>query len=408
MKHNVSLRWLEALLFTSAVALATATAHAAPSVPCADPSGRSKVIYVAGSSAAKPFLGVVAQLLAQDMTPYKIVYQAQGSCTGVSAIFTNDKTKRVMADNPSNYAVFFNSDGVTTTECNLDTDGNEVDVGVSDVFASTCGATAPAGVDVENYEGAIQPMTFVVPSASTQRSISAEAAYMVLGLGGNKGFATPWTDSTNYFVRNATSGTQQMLARAIGVPAEKWWGVDQGSSGNVKDKLKLLLDSSTAEKSIGILSTDIADDERSNLRILAFQAKGQSCGYLPDSTPFSKDKNNVRDGHYPIWGPLHFYTQVTNKTPNAAAGALVSRFAAERLEQPLLDAIIKKHLVPRCAMKVKRTEEMGPLSSYTTDSRCGCYFDSVANGATTCKACKGSGDCPKAQPACNYGYCEAP
>jgi hypothetical protein len=199
-----------------------------------------------------------------------------------------------------------------------------------------------------------------------------------------------------------------MTGLAVGVPASKWWGVDRGSSGAVRDNMKVLLEAATAEKAIGIISADIADDERSNLRVLAFQGKGQSCGYWPDSTPFSEDKANVRDGHYQIWGPVHFYTQVTNKLPSAAAGALVSRFAAERLEQPLIDAVIKKHLVPRCAMKVKRTTEMGPLSPYTTDSRCGCYFDSIANGATSCKACQGPGDCPTDAPACNYGFCETP
>jgi ABC-type phosphate transport system substrate-binding protein len=414
MKHNLYLRWMGALLSVSAVALSAADAHADPSMTCYDAVARPKVIYVAGSSAAKPFLGVVAQLLAKEATPYTVVYQSQGSCTGVNAIYSGDPSQRLMKDipavsgKPSNYAIVFNADGVTSTECSLDPMGNPVDVGISDVFASTCGAVAPVGVEIADYEGPIQPMTFVVPSASTQKSISAEAAYMIFGLGGNNGVAAPWTDPSLYFVRNVSSGTQQMIGRAIGVPAEKWWGGDRGSSNAVRDNMKVLLEAATAEKSIGILSSDIADEERSNLRVLAFQGKGQSCGYWPDATPFAQDKLNVRDGHYPIWGPVHFYTQVKNKLPSEAAGALVSRFAAERLEQVLIDTIIQKHLVPRCAMKVKRTEEMGPLTPYTTDSRCGCYFDYVANGATTCKACKGPGDCPKAQPACNYGYCEAP
>ncbi len=230
---------------------------------------------------------------------------------------------------------------------------------------------------------------------------------MLFGLGGNKGVAAPWTDPSLYFVRNAGSGTQQMIARAIGVPAEKWWGLDRGASSTVRDNMKVLLEAATADRAIGILSSDIVDDERSNLHVLAFQAKGQSCGYLPDSSQLAKDKANVRDGHYPIWGPVHFYTRTMNKLPSPQAGALVTRFAAQRLEQPLLDAIIDKHLVPQCAMKVKRTEEMGPLSPFSTDASCGCYFDKKANGATSCKPCAGPGDCPSAQPACNYGYCEA-
>ncbi len=394
-----------------ALALVSTVAHAqtnTPTVNCAGPN----TIYVAGSSAIRPFLGVVASLLAKESPAWRIVYQSQGSCTGVKAIYSTDPSQQIIKDIPAsgskaaNYAILFNADG-SAQECFLAPEGNVVDVGVSDVYASTCDMTAPANVQIADYEGPIQPMTFVVPAASSQRSISAEAAYMVFGTGGNKGAAAPWTDPNLYFVRNASSGTQQMLARAIGVPADKWWGVDRGGSDGVRRNMKVLLDASTAEKAIGIISTDIADEERSNLRILAFQASGQSCGFLPDSTPFAKDKQNVRDGHYPIWGPVHFYTRTENGLPSPAAAVLVSRFAAARLEKELLDVIIQKHLVPKCAMKVKRTSEMGSLSSYSTDSRCGCYFDLVANGASSCKPCNGPADCPSSTPACNYGYCEA-
>jgi ABC-type phosphate transport system substrate-binding protein len=391
-------------------ALAVPAAHAqtnTPTISC--PS--TQVVYVAGSSAVRSFLTVVAPLLAQDTPAYSIVYQSQGSCTGVTAIFSTDPTKRVMKDIPAagtraaNYAILLKADG-SAQECSLPPEGVLVDIGVSDVFASTCGVEAPAGVQTADYEGPIQPMTFVVPVNSTQKSISAEAAYMAFGMGGNAGKATPWLDASLFFVRNASSGTQQMIARAISVPADKWWGVDRGGSDGVRKNMKLLLDASSSEKAIGILSTDVADEERSNLRILAFQARGQKCGFLPDSTPFAKDKANVRDGHYPIWGPVHFYTRVENGLPTAAAGALVSRFAAPQLEQPLLEAIINKHLVPKCAMKVKRTAEMGPLSPVTSGLRCGCFFDKVANGASSCTPCGGPGDCPSSAPSCNYGYCE--
>jgi hypothetical protein len=251
-------------------------------------------------------------------------------------------------------------------------------------------------------------MTFVVPAVSTQRSISAEAAYMIFGTGGNKGAAAPWTDPTYYFVRNASSGTQQMISRAIGVPAEKWWGKDRGGSGAVRDGLKLLLDPNIGEKGIGILATDVADDVRGDLRILAFQATGQHCGYVPDSTPFLFDKQNVRDGHYPIWGPVHFFTRVSGGIPTAAAGALVTRFAAPKLDPNLITAIASKHLVPKCAMRVDRSEEMGALKPYVTETRCSCLYDKLTNGKTDCMTCASAADCPSATPACSYGYCEKP
>lgn len=396
------------------VSLLSATAGATPTKNCYDPVERPNVVYVAGSSAVKPFLSIVSGLLLADAKPFTIVYQSQGSCTGVTAVFTDDPTKRVIKDipaangKPANYAIFFKNDG-TSEECFLDAAGNTVDVGVSDVYAATCGFDAPpAGVEIGDYKGPIQPMTFVVPALSTQKSISAEAGYMVFGIGGYNGAAAPWTDPTYYFVRNASSGTQQMIARAIGVPGDKFWGIDRGGSGAVLSGLKVLLDGAIAEKAIGILSVDIADDNRDTLRVLAFQASGQSCGYYPDSTPFLEDKKNVRDGHYPIWGPVHFFARVTAGTPSEAATSLVSRFAAPKLSPNLIEAIAAKHLVPKCAMHVDRTAEMGPFSAYQTQTRCDCLFDSIVNGSTDCQPCVQPSECPASAPACSYGYCETP
>lgn len=392
-----------------------------PTVNCTDAS-RPNLVYVAGSTALKPFLSVMAPLLAAESPPTTIVYQAQGSCTGVAAIFDPDASKRQLKDIVNNWATFFKADG-TTQECWLDKGlagenpaspvWPDVDLGISDVFAAACKDSlgqpyaAPAGVTIADYFGPIQPMMFVVPSASSQTSISAEAGYMLFGLGGHGGVAAPWTDPSLYFVRNASSGTQQMIARAVDVPADKWWGKNRGSATNVANGLKVILDKATAEKSIGIVSVDFADAERNNLRTLAFKSKGQSCAYLPDSNANTRDKMNVRDGHYPIWGPVHLFARTSAGLPNTAAGTFVGRFATARVDKTLLDAEISKGLVPQCAMHVTRTEEMGPLASFQPAFDCSCYFEFKANGATTCKACNGPADCGGARPACNFGYCEA-
>lgn len=400
------------LLICSALLATTVFAQTAtPTIQCKDPAdGRANVIYVAGSSAIRPFLGFVAKLVAAD--GFTIVYQSQGSCTGVAAILDADPTKRIIKDVPAagtraaNYAIAFDADG-NAKECFLDPMGNTVDVGASDVYPDTCGYQL--GSEASDYEGPVQPMTLVVSSVSSQTSISAEAAYMAFGMGGNGGKSAPWTDPTFFFVRNQSSGTQQMVARAIRVPAEKWWGVDRGGSGAVRSGMKTLLDARGAEKGIGILSTDIADDERANLRVLAFKGYGGLCGYLPDSTANSLDKRNVRDGHYPIWGPVHFVTKTTGGVPSAAASALVTRFAAPRIDQSLLDAIIGKHLVPKCAMQVKRSSELGAYERRTSnDYRCDCYFENVTTGTAGagCKACRTTTDCPSDRPSCNYGFCE--
>jgi hypothetical protein len=63
------------------------------------------------------------------------------------------------------------------------------------------------------------------------------------------------------------------------------------------------------EQAIGILAdTNIDAATSTHLRVLAYKDDQQSCGCCPDSTIAAHDKANVRDGHYSLWGPLHFFT----------------------------------------------------------------------------------------------------
>jgi hypothetical protein len=55
---------------------------------------------------------------------------------------------------------------------------------------------------------------------------------------------------------------------------------------------------------------------------------------------------------------------------------------------------------------VKRTEEVGPLASFAFPGSCGCYYDKVANGTTSCTPCVSKLDCTATAPVCSYGYCE--
>jgi hypothetical protein len=171
-----------------------------------------------------------------------------------------------------------------------------VDVGISDVFATSCIASYVPRATIGEYLGPVQPMTFVVPTTSKERSISAEMGRVVFGRGSNDLQASPFTDPLLYFVRNSTSGTQQMISRAINVDAKQWWGVDRGGSSAVRNLL-LSVDPARVNNAVGILSSDFADAERARLRILAFRARNQSCGYYPDSSVFTRDKRAVRDGH---------------------------------------------------------------------------------------------------------------
>ncbi|HEY6460474.1 MAG TPA: hypothetical protein VIY73_09995, partial [Polyangiaceae bacterium] len=276
--------------------------------------------------------------------------------------------------------------------------------------STTCDPSFVPGDSVGEFLGPIQAMAIVVPGKSQETAITAAAARAVFGTGGQG--APPWTDPTLYFVRNANTGTQQEIGHAIDVPAGAFWGIDRGTAANVDSLMKVITDPNVAEQAIGIISVDYYDDDRDNLRALAFEAEGQSCAYLPDSTPYKKDKRNVRDGHYPIWGPLHFFAAVSDGIPvSPGAQAFASVVSVPNIPQSLLDAFIGASLVPSCAMTVQRSSELGALSTYSAPFQCGCYFEASpdVNGAAPpgCTPCNTANDCTNpARPACNLGYCE--
>lgn len=412
-------------IFPDAGAASSADAGANPATAyCADPALRPNVVYVTGSTNLPSFLSAVAPILAAANPPYTIVWQATSSCTGVDSQFNPDQAKRVIKDALGKQTFYYDATG-NAVPCWL---GNAtdnpitggvpvpygqatVDVGESDVFASTCATKLkyvpdPAVNGVGEYRGPIQAMTFLVPGASTQQAISAEAAHMVYGLGGvGDAGAIPWNDPTYMFNRADSTGTNQILSLAINVTPASWWGTQKSSASAMVSALQAV-PADAIEKSIGTLSADLADQNRGNLRTLAFQAFGQQCGFWPDSTKFTKDKRNVRDGHYPLWGPLHFYTTLSGGVPSPAAGAFVLRFGLPKLDQALVKAVAQSGNVPECAMKVKRDVEMGPLRLEEPAYSCGCFFDSVTS-STSCSTCMTSSDCKDpARPACNYGYCE--
>jgi hypothetical protein len=390
---------------------ASAAAVDAQVMPACVSLTRPPPLYMTGSSYFPPLLAKLAPLIAE--AGYTPVYQVTNSCTGVKSVLGPKATDHIMTDpapgSGGNAATYFSAAGASVP-CSLGPQGAVVDVGESDIFSTTCTGFGAPGGDIGEYLGPVQSMVFVVPGSSKQTTISEAAAREVFGMGGNKNVAKPWVDPTLYFVRSASAGSQQMIAHAIGVPASAFWGIDRGSPTNIDLKLRVIVDEPTADKAIGILASDTFDHDRANLRALAFKATGQDCAYVPDSTEFKLDKQNVRDGHYPIWGPLHFFTNVSAGVPvSPAAQAFVSTVVVPNLAQELVDAFIASSLVPDCAMMVKRTTELGPLTAYAPPFQCTCHFEKMASGSASsgCTPCTTSDECnDPTHPSCNLGYCE--
>jgi ABC-type phosphate transport system substrate-binding protein len=388
---------------------ATAAASPPTTAPigmCEDPS-RPKIVYINGSSNFIPLLAKLAPLLAATgVTP---VFQQTNSCAAVKSMYgaANLRYMKDPTGTTGNYAQFYPTDGSSPQPCLLGSaaGGNGVltDIGESEIFASSCNmAPTPA---VQEFTGPIETMVFAVPIGSSETTITAAAAREVFGLGssdGNK--AAPWTDPAYFYVRNVNTATQQMFAHAIGVSADMFWGIDEGSAQNVQGALGLV----TQDKwnnAIGIIGTDFYEGDSRNLKALAFEATGQTAAYWPDSTTKARDKRNVRDGHYPVWGPLHFFTGVPY---SANAGAFLTALVVPSLNKDVLDAYIQESFVPPCAMAVSRDSEAEDIKSYTPPVTCRCYFESAVPGGVVpsdCVPCPASGICPGTLN-CNVGFCE--
>jgi hypothetical protein len=244
---------------------------------------------------------------------------------------------------------------------------------------------------------------------------------MVWGFGSGSGVG-PWTDENYLLQRSGTSGTQSMMGAAINLDPFAWRGKKHKSNQEVlADILGAASnpDPSVVEKTIAIMGADFVEDNRSQIKALAYQDRGESCGYYPDSTPASHDKRNVRDGHYPVWGPSHFIVPVdANQQPikgvvKTFVDALSGTVQVASLD--LLQAYVQRHVVPQCAMRVTRKNDGGDYSPYAPSVSCGCYYDFLATGRSDCVTCKTTADCasaPNGATNCNVfgsppvGYCE--
>jgi hypothetical protein len=378
----------------------------------------STIVYVTGSTALASFIGEVSSALASRLT---IVYQQSGSCVGVRSAI--DPANNVLSS-ANGTASYYTQNGAQQV-CALDPgEGLSADIGASDVFYSTCylgqavTPALPANVG-ENF-GPVQVMNFAVPQTSHQQSISLTAAYYVFGFGGGAYPVAPWTDPGQLQIRSANSGTQSLIAAAIGVPPGLWKGVSHATSQQVGDALVAAGkggDPKTADSALGILASDYLLQNTQALRGLAVRDE-TACGYYPNSTAFARDNANARDGHYPLWGPSHFYTRIDPATNLPLKPGVAQFIDGLNGVTPLpgLDLVAEyaaKGLIPQCAMHVTRTNDGGDYTRFKASSTCNCYFELHATGATGCQKCNANTDCPSSAPNCNKfglppqeGYCD--
>ena len=386
----------------AAVALAALAAPAA-AAPC---DQLPNPIYLQVGDTQTNFMKRLGRAL-RDNTgkPLTLVFRTAGSCTNIDAIYTR---VAIPAGTTLQYVPSVTEDAAwqpasPTLTCEAPTGGVVPDIANSALFNSACTTAAPPAT-VALARGPVQAYVFAVPEASSQTAITFEEAYFVFGFG-MAGMVQPWIDEAQLFIRTVTKSTLLAWAANIAVPADKWKGVRRDGSAMVVADLQ---SSTSPEAAIGILGSEVYDNLRSTLNSLAFRARKQYAAYYPDSTSTSRDKKNVRDGHYTVWSPTIWMDTTAGGQPVNANARYVVDLIAGRSVTPapafdVISTVSAVGLVPDCAMGVTRAFEGGPLSLYTPTESCTCTYESVVD-TSTCATCSGIQAC--ATGVCRNGFCE--
>lgn len=394
--------------------LAVLAPSAAAAAPCDMESTPS--IYIAGpDSMINVLRSVAASMWDEDV---HVFYKGYPSCLGIQNIVNNAPTTPDPAEigTPDAHLVsFWPGDPDDEQTCDLPFDAEDpdepeivADIVLSEVFPTTC-ASFPNGLgNVADFQGPAIGFSFFVHPDSPAQSISAEAAYLVFGFGAESNVVSPWIDPATILHRDALSGTENIFAKTIRLPVDRWAGTSLNSTGLLLARIAEAT-GGDVETSIGGANVSILDRRRDDLRVLPYQHFDQTCGYFPDSTPTSLDKRNLRDGHYPIWGVVHILTRVDagglplNPGANRFINLVLGTDEIAGLDPIALEA--ESGLIPQCAMNVIRSEDGGPLASSQPLRPCGCYFESLV-GETDCEPCSSSAECPSERPECSFGFCE--
>lgn len=368
------------------------------------------VVLVRGSSASQKLIEAVAKVAVGSGV--KIVYSKDGSsCAG--GVY---EAVTPVTDTTGRATTALLSYGADTSATCTFTTPRAADIGVSDVYPSSCQglvATTTLPADVTDTLGPIQAFTLAVyDDASFPVAISAEAAFNIFGVTGRNGDnasfgVAPWNVVADVFGRPESSGTWQTWARNLGLPTQKPVSTPKSGAGDVL----AALNTSNRASAIGIIAlNDIVPTGgvAPKVRPLAFKAKGQSFAYYPNSTSTATDMINVRDGHYAVWANLHF---LARKNVNGDYAPKVKTVLDLLEGQEAASAVAKTRAVPKCAMQVSRAADAGDFKAYKAEKPCGCFFEKEAAGTApaACKACttENAATTCGGDQQCVFGFCEA-
>lgn len=358
-------------------------------------------IYGSGGSAITATLAKVATALAGLDEPITILFADPGACTGFQAFLDGNATTNFKYWNAKGEQLSCSPPAVGGIEPAFAHMGNPAE--------DCAGLTLPD--DVGDFLAPVQTLNLITSIDSSETSISREAAYFIYGWG-NESEAPPWTNASALARRRTDSFVHNFLATAIGLPAGNFIGTEGGTQQDIVEHI-VRAAATDPDSTLGYVSGSAANnkDNRQLIKTLAYQHTGQECGYWPSSGPDSFDAINVRKGLYHFWTPGHFFAKVDEKgKPTDANVAEFLGWFQGSLQAPggvdVTKIIIESGDIPGCAMQATREGITGPVSSYAPDAPCGCYFDYVATGKTSCDTCEKTSDCSGSE-TCRNGFCEA-
>lgn len=383
--------------------------------PC--PTNLPNPVYGSGGSAVTATIGAVATALAGLPDPITILYWDPGACTGYHAVVDKD-TGSGLASPPA-YFKYWDATG-KLTQC--EATGNEpLAFAHMGNTPALCPANQPLPAGFGRFVAPVQTINYITHKNSQYDSISAEALYHVYGFGPGAASrsVTPWTNPNAVFARKTDSFVHQITAKSVGLSPTGFVIPETNFPSQNPQTVQLVFEWGEANDpnlSLGYVSGSAADKgtDDGQIKTLALQHYGQSCGYLPDSSRTRKDKKNVRSGQYALWTPAWFYTKVNGSggivDPNVEN--LVRWFDGSRTPPAGLDIvklIIQSGDIPLCAMQANRPDgDLNAIVSYAPADPCNGYFEYVATGSTTLASCTTDANCNVAGgEKCRHGFCEA-
>jgi hypothetical protein len=381
-------------------------------------NGGKNVVIMPGSTSLIPVVQFLGTKLFKMSTPYMLVYFPMASCDAmqrVNSLQSESGTGQFYKENPNDPSV------IDIKSCTI-SGIVPIDLALGDTFYETCNSGTPRVPTMGDFQGPEQAFVFVTPrTAQYTTYITDKEARTVFGCGA-KGQVAPYLDDSFIFSYSNAVGVQFGAQLIIGKAINLLSFYDAGSSTahtrmSDQDEADAVFGSIDPSETIGFISAEVYDQRRDQLKSLAFRGLGQTLAYLPDSDSISRDKRNVRDGHYTAQAPMHMWAALDSNgnIVRPLARSVIDWMqgnpvaAEDQLPFDINDVYAQAGVVPKCAMKVARSLDGGPFSPYVSEKPpCGCYFESQATGTAVppgCVQCTDNTGC-SAKQICSYGFCE--